>query len=136
MKKIYREDTRTSERRIRAAIAIQVPDRVPVSPLIYYFAVYYEWLTNYDLYDPVKYWRAIDRCFCELGPWDAYYYLHSYNPELGVFLINMKVRESGFQPPPESIRQYQEEEVMKEDDYGWILRICEKDPYCPTCACT
>lgn len=69
MKALYREERMGAERRIRTATRLQVPDRVPVSPLIYYFAAHYAGMTNYELYDPLKYNRAIDMCFYDLGPW-------------------------------------------------------------------
>ncbi len=117
-----------AERRIQAATKLQAPDRVPVSPLIYYFAATYAGITNYELYDPVKYNRAIDKCFYDLGPWDAYYFMHVYYPELASLLIPMKVKEPGFDLPPESIRQYLEEEIMREEDYAWIVRQGERNP--------
>lgn len=128
MKRLYPEDSIGAERRIQAAVGLQEPDRVPVSPLIYYFAASYAGITNYELYDPGKYNRAIERCFYELGPWDAYYFMHVYYPELGSFLIPMRVKEPGFHLPPDSIRQYLECEVMDVEDYGWIERIASREP--------
>lgn len=129
MQKLYDKDTMSSERRIRAAIQLQEPDRVPVSPLIYYFAAHYAGMTNYDLYDPKKYNQAIDRVFYELGPWDAYYFIHAYYPELVTFMMPMKVKEPGYDLPPDSIRQFLEEEIMEVEDYDWIIRACEKNPH-------
>jgi hypothetical protein len=128
MKALYGEDRMGAEQRIRTTTRLQVPDRVPVSPLIYYFAAHYAGITNYELYDPVKYNRAIDMCFYDLGPWDAYYFMHVYYRELGSFLIPMKVREPGFELPPDSVRQYLEEEIMREEDFAWLIGRGEKNP--------
>jgi hypothetical protein len=128
MRKLYDKDTMSSERRIRAAIHLQEPDRVPVSPLIYYFAAHYAGMTNYDLFDPRKYNQAIDRVYYELGPWDAYYFMQVYDPELVAFLTPMKSKEPGYELPPESIRQFVEEGVMGEEDYEWIVRTSARNP--------
>jgi hypothetical protein len=127
MKRLYDKDTMSAERRIRTAIMLQVPDRVPVSPLIYYFAASYSGMTNYDLFDPRKYNQAIDRVFNELGPWDAYYFMQVYDPELVAFLTPMKSKEPGYELSPESIRQFLEEEVMQAEDYDWIIKACERN---------
>lgn len=128
MKHLYGEDTMSTERRIRTVTMLQVPDRVPVSPLIYYFAAHYVGITNYELYEPGKYKRAIDACFYELGPWDAYYFMHVYYPELASFLVPMKVKEPGFDLPPDSIRQYMEERIMDTEDYEWLEATCKSNP--------
>jgi hypothetical protein len=127
MQKLYDKDTMSTERRIRAAVHLQEPDRVPVSPLIYYFAAHYAGMTNYDLFDPRKYNQAIDKAYYELGPWDAYYFLHVYDPELVAFLTPMKSKEPGYELPPESIRQFVEEGIMEEEDYEWIIRTSERN---------
>jgi uroporphyrinogen-III decarboxylase len=128
MQKLYDKDTMSSERRIRAAIHLQEPDRVPVSPLIYYFAAHYAGMTNYDLFDPKKYNQAIDKVYYELGPWDAYYFLQVYDPELVAFLTPMKSKEPGYELPPESIRQFVEEGIMEAGDYEWLIKISEWNP--------
>ncbi len=69
-KMLHPGDTMTSEERMQAVINLQVPDRVPVSPRIYYFAANYAGMVNADLYDPATWNEAIDKCFRELGPWD------------------------------------------------------------------
>jgi hypothetical protein len=127
-KKLYESDTMTSEERMQAAINLQVPDRVPVSPLIYYFAAYYAGMNNADLHDPGNWNQAIEKCFRELGPWDAYYPLDFYRIEVGTFIFPMKVLEPGLGLPPDAIRQFLEEEIMEFEDYEWIMRACEQTP--------
>ncbi|MBN2027515.1 MAG: hypothetical protein JW854_12215 [Actinobacteria bacterium] len=127
-KMLHPGDTMTSEERMQAAINLQVPDRVPVSPLIYYFAAYYTGILNADLRDPANYSRAIDRCFDELGPWDALYPLNFYHAEIGTFIFPMKMLEPGIGLPPDAIRQFLEEEIMLPEDYEWITRACERTP--------
>ncbi|MDY6796869.1 MAG: hypothetical protein SWK76_16540 [Actinomycetota bacterium] len=45
-----------------------MPDRVPVCPMIYYFASRYAGITTYEMwYDPRKYRMAIEKCYRKLG---------------------------------------------------------------------
>ncbi len=126
--KLHPRDTMTAEERLRAVINLQVPDRVPVSPLIYYFAARYAGINNAELYDPAKFNKALDRVFYDLGPWDIHYYINAYHRELISFFVPMKVLEPGFELPPNSIRQFLEEEIMKEEDYQWIMRVSKLTP--------
>ena len=124
---LHPKDTMTSEERIQAAVNLRVPDRVPLVPIIYYFAAAYSGITNAELYDPKKYNKAIDKVFYELGPWDSLCYVNAYYRELASILIPMRVKEPGFDLPPDSIRQFVEEELMLEKDYDWIIRTSKKN---------
>ena len=42
-------DSMTPEERLQAVINLQVPDRVPVCPFIYYFAASYAGITFHEL---------------------------------------------------------------------------------------
>ncbi len=127
-KMLHPGDTMTAEERLRAAICLQMPDRVPSAPLIYYFAAEYAGMSNHDLYDPAKYNAAMRRVFEELGGFDAYNWLNVYYPQLIAFSMPMRVLEPGYDLPPDSIRQFLEEEVMEIGDYDWILKICRRFP--------
>jgi hypothetical protein len=60
------KDTMTSEQRLRTVIGLDVPDRVPVAPMIYHFAARYARVTMHDLWsDPAKYSIAAG---CEIPP--------------------------------------------------------------------
>jgi hypothetical protein len=57
----------TSEDRLRTVINLQVPDRVPSCPFIYYFAAKYAGITVQELWsEPVKY-RAVGPANNALG---------------------------------------------------------------------
>lgn len=120
-KKIHPGDTMTSEERIQAALNIQIPDRVPVAPLFYYFVANYNNMPFAHLYDPEKYFKGLSRVFDELGPWDAHYYVNAYNKELIAFVIPMKMLEPGDELPENVIRQFLEAEIMTLEDYDWIV---------------
>lgn len=124
-KKIHERDTLTSEERIQAAIKLETPDRVPVAPLIYYFNAPYNGMSFADLRDPRKYFDGMLKAFDELGPWDANYFINFYERELVTFGIPMRVLEPGIELPPDVPRQFTEEEIMKPEDYEWIIGIGE-----------
>jgi Uroporphyrinogen decarboxylase (URO-D) len=126
---IHPRDTMNAEERLRAVIGLQVPDRVPVSPLIYYFNATYNGLTSVELYDARKYYRGIERILSDLGPQDIYYHINIFYPEVFSLIWPMKVLEPGRQLPPDVIRQFLEEECMFEDDYQWLLECGEKYPW-------
>ncbi len=121
-------DTMTSEERMKAAIRLQVPDRVPVVPCVYYYFATYSGLSFADLFRPRLYRRATMKLFDELGPWDAYNFFHTYYRELASFFIPMVTLEPGFELPADSIRQFKEEEIMLPEDYAHILEIGERTP--------
>lgn len=127
--KLHEKDTMTSEERLQAAINIQVPDRVPSCPFIYYFAAFYNGITVHELWsEPKKYRWAMDRCYEDLGPWDIYYPVNPLRPELYTFIMPMKARWPGIDLPPDSICQLLEEEIMKVEDYEWISELAAKYP--------
>jgi hypothetical protein len=123
---IHPRDTMTAEERLRAVIGLQVPDRVPVSPLIYYFNATYNGLSSVELYDARKYQKGFERILSDLGPQDVYYHINVFCPEVFSLIWPMKVLEPGRQLPPDVIRQFLEEECMFEDDYQWLLQCGEK----------
>jgi hypothetical protein len=126
-KRLFENDTMTAEERLQAVINLQVPDRVPSSPFIYYFAAKYAGITVHELWSERKrYLAAIDKCFDELGPWDAYYPVNPRYPEIYTLIMPMKARWPGIDLPPDSICQLLETEVMKAEDYAWVSEMAGK----------
>lgn len=112
-------DTMTAEQRFQTVVELGVPDRVPVAPMIYYFAAFYANISVHELWsDPAKYRYAIEKCFRELGPWDIYYPINPVNPAAYVFILPMKIKYPGIDLPPDNICQVIEEEIMGADEYG------------------
>ena len=94
------QDTMTAEHRLQTVIGLGTPDRVPVAPMIYYFAAYYAGITVHELWsDPKKYDYAIDKCFNDLGPWDIYYPINPVIPEAYAFILPMKIKYPGIDLP-------------------------------------
>jgi Uroporphyrinogen decarboxylase (URO-D) len=127
MKLLHEKDTLTAEERLQAVINLQVPDRVPCCPFIYYFAAFYAGITVYELWsDPAKYRMAIEKCLRDLGPWDVYYPVNPRYPELYTFIMPMKAKWPGRELPENSIHQLLEEEIIKVEDYQWISELNRK----------
>jgi len=127
-KMIHPRDTMTSEERLQAVSRLQIPDRVPVVPAPYYFIANYAGVSYADMYSPKIFPRAALKMFDELGPWDAYYFFHTYYRELVSYYIPMVTLEPGFELPPNYVRQFKEEEIMKPEDYQMIIEFGEKTP--------
>jgi hypothetical protein len=126
---LHTKDVMTAEERLQAAINLQIPDRVPSCPFIYYFAAFHTGITVHELWsDPRKYRRAINRCYEDLGPWDIYYPVNPLRPEVYTFIMPMRAKWPGIDLPPDSICQLLEEEIMKPEDYGWIGELAAKYP--------
>jgi hypothetical protein len=112
----------TSEQRLREVIALGVPDRVPVAPMIYHFAASYAQIPMYELWsDPEQYSLAMDKCFRELGPWDIYFPINPLNPSAYVFALPMTARFPGIDLPADSVLQFIEKELITPDDYQHLM---------------
>ena len=62
------------QRRLGTVLKGGIPDRVPCIPLVYYFAATYAGVPYKQFTTSMKAYRsAMDRCFDEVGPWDAMY---------------------------------------------------------------
>ncbi|HEY5494189.1 MAG TPA: uroporphyrinogen decarboxylase family protein [Candidatus Anoxymicrobiaceae bacterium] len=122
MKKLFEEDALTSEERLKTVINLQVPDRPPSCPFIYYFAARYAGVTAREITsDPSIYRAAMDLCFEELGPWDIYYPVNPRYPQVYSFIMPMRARWPGVDLDDDSPCQLIEGELMKEEDYRWII---------------
>lgn len=111
-----------SEERLQSAIELKMSDRVPVAPMIYYFAANYAGISMHELWsDWKKYELAIRKCFIELGPWDVYYNICPFSPVAYQSCLLMKVKYPGVDLEPDNICQFDEYEMMRQEDYDWIL---------------
>lgn len=128
-KKLFGKDTMTSEERLQAVVNLQVPDRVPSCPFIYYFAATYAGITVHELWsEPAKYRAAIEKCFSELGPWDIYYPVNTRYPEVYTLIMPMRAKWPGIHLPPDSLLQLVEDEIMTASDYAWISDLARRWP--------
>jgi hypothetical protein len=129
MKLIYPGDSMTAEQRLQSVINLQVPDRVPTAPFLYYFLAGYAGITVHRMWsDPRAYRAALMQCFDELGPWDFYYPVNPRYPEVYTFIMPMKAKWPGIDLPPDSICQLLEEELMSKEDYAWVSETARRFP--------
>ncbi len=111
-------DTMTKEERLQAVFRHQIPDRVPVVPLLGYFLSQYAGITSAELWtDEEKRSHAWEKFYSELGPIDAIYHDNSSQPLTQLWTIPMKTAWPGKELPPDAQAQQMEEEVMTVADY-------------------
>jgi len=116
------KDRLTAERRLDTAMRCGVPDRVPTAPLIHYFAAACAGVSCADLWwDRRKYLSAIRTCFDMVGPWDASFQLDVASPFIYTYFIPMRALIPGRDLEEDGPAQFLEEEIMKRDDYEWML---------------
>jgi uroporphyrinogen-III decarboxylase len=113
-----------SAERIDAVIRLEVPDRVPLAPLLDHFAATYAGTSHHELmYDPDKRIAAILKTMEELGPWDMTYLADTANGPLLEAGIPLKMMRPGYELPPGEIHQFIEEPVMEVSDYDRVLEV-------------
>lgn len=114
-------DRLIAEERLRKAIAVEAPDRVPTAPFIYHFAGAYAGVTSHELWSSRKrYDFAMRKTFAELGPWDVYYPVNPVNPGAYLFVLPMKLKLPGVDLPPDGIFQVVEEPLLASEAYRQI----------------
>ncbi len=116
------KDTMTKEERLQAVFRCEVPDRVPVVPLLGYFLSKYAGITSVELWsDEKKRMFAWEKFWKELGPVDAIFHDNSSEPLAQLWTIPMKTFWPGRELPPDAQAQQMEKEVMSIADYRWLI---------------
>jgi len=116
------KDTMSKEERLQAVFRLQVPDRVPVAPLLGYFLSKYSGITSAELWsDEKKRMFAWEKFYNELGPIDAIYHDNSSEPLSQLWTIPMKTLWPGKELPPTAQAQQMEAEVMTIEDYQSLI---------------
>lgn len=111
-----------AEKRLTDAISGDRPDRVPTSPLFFYFAGRQAGFTTSEiLNNPQSYRNAMDYCWEHFGPWDAYYPLNAMNRTMMYISMMMKTAYPGDELPEDESVQFIEEELMVPEDYDLML---------------
>jgi len=124
------KETMTSEERMIAAVNLEMPDRVPVAPLMYQFVLKQKGLPIVPLAggDPANWpimMDAIKEMFDELGGYDGIYAAGVTWP-MSSWRINSAPAGGYVNPGDRGISrdfsvQYEEREVMTVDDYDTII---------------
>ena len=113
-----------SAERIDAVIRLEVPDRVPLAPLLDHFAATYAGISHHELmYDPDKRIAAILKTMQELGPWDMTYLAETANGPLLEVGLPLKMMRPGYELSADEIHQFVEESVMEVSDYDRVLEV-------------
>ena len=124
------KETMTSEERINAAVNLEYPDRVPVAPLIYQFALRHRGVPVTPLAsggpeDWARTMQAAEDTFYDLGGYDGQYAAGVTWP-FSSWRINApsggRWLTPGKDSTPENFAvQYEEQETMTVDDYDTII---------------
>ncbi len=110
-----------SAERINAAISMEIPDKVPVCPLLDHYAATYSGITNAELMaDGEKRINAILKTAKELGPWDMTFVADTVHPTMLRLGMPMKLLLPGKELPATEIHQLLEKENFSIEDYDNI----------------
>ncbi len=106
-----------SRERIEAVVSLEAPDRVPVGPLLDYFAASYCGISKACLmFDRRERLRALLKTMKETGPWDITFMGETIIPAL-LYGAPARVRWPGKDLPAEDIHQFEEFELLTPEDY-------------------
>ena len=120
------QETMSRQERFEAAVALEIPDRVPVMPLMTAFAVRSQGLTQGEAWrDPAKGARAMLDTFKDLGGFDKLYKTNLFWPMIGGRFCSTPVRMllPGRQLPEDALNQIDERELFSRDDYDKIAAV-------------
>jgi len=118
----FGEDYDRRLNRVKDAIALKEPDRVPLIPVMQAFPVYYAGMTVEEaMHDPEKAGEAYDRFFEDFKPdlgWDPI----NMFPAPAMEAVDLRwARWPGNELGPNEIFQFKEGEYMKADEYDELL---------------
>ena len=114
----------TSNERIEAVVRLEIPDRVPLAPLLDHFAATYAGISHHELmYEPDKRIAAILKVMKELGPWDMTYLADTANGPLLEAGLPLKIMRPGYELSADEIHQFIEKPMMEVSDYDRILEV-------------
>lgn len=106
--------------RIEAVLALEMPDRVPLSPLLDHWAATYTGITNAELMtDPEKRIRAVLKTARDFR-WDMSYIADTANADLLRLGVPQRLKQPGVDLPENSIHQFDERGFMTVEDYDLL----------------
>lgn len=106
--------------RIEAVLALEMPDRVPLSPLLDHWAATYTGITNAELMtDPEKRIRAVLKTACDFR-WDMSYIADTANAALLRLGVPQRLKQPGKDLPENSVHQFDEQGFMTVEDYDLL----------------
>ena len=120
------QGTMSRQERFEAAVALEMPDRVPVMPLMTAFAARSQGLTQGEAWrEPEKGFKAMLDAFNDLGGFDKLYKPNLFWPMIGGRFCSTPVRVliPGRQLPEDALNQIDERELIDRQDYEKIAAV-------------
>ena len=126
-KKIYEKDSMTAQERFEKVIALEQPDRVPLSLMFYYFAPLYAGTKMSDfITKPDVYMDVMHKLYEDLGPWDIYYNMNPVSRLIYSYVMMVWNYLPGIELEENELPKEVDVEYMQPEDYD---RIIESDPF-------
>lgn len=119
-------ETMSRQERFEAVVALEMPDRVPVMPLMTAFAVRSQGITQGEAWrDPEIGFKAMLDTFHDLGGFDRLYKPNLFWPMIGGRFCGTPVRVlvPGRQLPEDALNQVDERELFSRDDYDKLASV-------------
>lgn len=111
-----------SRERIEAALRLEVPDRVPIFPLMIFFPARHAGVpTEVFMEDKGKYRWASEVTFSDFGGWDGVLATGGIDSVTLAFLHTLKTNLPGRELPSDALYQLVEEPLMAVEDYDLLL---------------
>lgn len=111
-----------SKERIDAVVNLEVPDRVPVGPLLDHFAATYSGYTTAQIMqDGDKRIKAVLKTMKELGPWDITFAADTANAYVLKKGVPVRIQLPGKELPDNDIHQFEEIEFLEPEDYDFLI---------------
>ena len=112
-----------ARQRIEAVVALKIPDRVPVAPLLDHYAATYSGYTNAEIMmEGGKRIAAVIKTATELGPWDMTFLADTANAVLLQMGVPIPIKLPGRDLPANSTHQFHECDFLTPDDYSLLER--------------
>ncbi len=112
----------TPRERIEAAIRCEKPDRVPISPMLDFFCARYKGVLLEKFVNDNDLGRELlSQVFDEFGGWDATYAGSTLNQFAFALNLPMRLKVPGRELPPDSLWQFDEQEIIEVDDYDFLI---------------
>ena len=120
--KIYPRDRMTTSERLQAAVRLDIPDRVPLSLMLYYFAPLWAGvkMSTY-MARPDIYMDVMRRLWSELGPWDIYYNINPVSRLTYSYVMMMRILWPGLELEENAMAKIEEFAYMDLEDYERIV---------------
>jgi hypothetical protein len=117
--KLYKE----RDKRVNDAIALKIPDRVPIEMSFGYFPAKYTGVPcSVVYYEPEKWLAAVKKTVMDFQP-DSLFYIQSLSPGKAMELLEPKtMRWPGYGVSPYHANQAIEGEWMKADEYDLLMK--------------